>query len=557
MNWHLRSSRIAFVLIIAVIGVGLWLRFDQLASQLLLEDEWHAVHRVVHESPGAIFLDFAHSDSSIPLTLLYVLEARAFGLSELGMRAPLIVAGVATLFLFPWYVARRVGAAEALVFAALLALSPLLYFFSRTARPYALTLLLAWIAHVAFRRYYDASEPRGRDAAGYAACAALATWLHPVIGPFVVGPFLPALWQCARAAGEERRRRAMRLVVLALAAALPMAALLLPPLLAHPESLRLKSGVDLPNADTIVGAWFLWFGTASTAAVLLCSALAFLGLTALWRRLPEARSGAAGIALVAIAILVTRPAWIHNPPTFARYLLPVLPLVLLATACGAVRTGRALRDAMARGAALRLAGLLGSAVAALPVLSLALTSPLPPLLRYPNANSVHAVYGSDFRPEHNAVLQLMDGIPLSPWWASLAKHPPGTLAIAVAPFPTESVGWDAPRWQRLGRQRILHGFLEPLCADPRPTEVPVDERFRFRNAVHLGDAAELAAHEVDFVVWQKPYRYSAHGLDVQVAADVAHCAPALQARFGPPAYEDEWLVAYRLPEARGKRDAAG
>jgi hypothetical protein len=273
--------------------------------------------------------------------------------------------------------------------------------------------------------------------------------------------------------------------------------------------------------------------------------------------LPEARSGASGIALLALAIVVTQPVWIHNPPTFARYLLPVLPLLLLATACGAVRAGQALHDATTRGAAPRLAGPLGFAVAALPVLALALTSPLPPLLRYPNANSLHAAYGFDFRPEHNPVLRLMDGIPVSPWWASLGKHPPGTLAIAVAPFPTESVGWDAPRWQLLSRQRILHGFLQPLCADPRPTEVPVDERFRFRNAVHLGDAAQLAAHEVDFVVWQKPYRYSAHGLDVQVASDVAHCAPALQARFGQPAYEDEWLVAYRLPRARGKRDAAG
>jgi hypothetical protein len=538
------------------IALGLWLRFDQLTSQLLFEDEWHAVYRVVHESPAGIFRDFAHSDSSIPLTLLYVLEARAFGLSEIGMRAPLIVAGVATLLFFPWYAARRIGVAEALVFAALLALSPLLYFFSRTARPYALTLLLGWIAHVAFRRYYDASEPRGRDAAGYAACATLATWLHPVFGPFVVGPFLAALWQCARAVGEERRRRAMRLIVLALAAALPMAALLAPPLVAHPESLRQKSGIDLPDADTLVGVWYLWFGTGATVAVLLCGALALLGFPLLWRRLPEGRSGAAGIALLALAIVVTRPAWIHNPPTFARYLLPVLPLLLLATACGAVRVGRALRAAT-RGIVPRLAGPLGAAAAALPVLALGVTSPLPPLLSYPNANSVHAAYGFDFRPEHNPVLRLMDGIPLSPWWASLGGHPPGTFAIAVAPFPTESVAWDAPRWQRLSRQRILHGFLEPLCADPRPTEVPVDDRFRFHNAVHLGDAAELAAHEVDFVVWQKPYRYRAHGLDVQVAADVAHCAPALQARFGPPAYEDEWLVVYRAPGAGGKRDAAG
>jgi hypothetical protein len=547
MNSHLRSSRAAFLFIIAAIGVGLWLRLDQFAAQLLLEDEWHAVYRVVHDAPAAIFLDFAHSDSSIPLTLLYALESRSFGLSELGMRLPLLLAGAATLILFPWYVARHVGRAEALAFAALLAISPLLYFFSRTARPYALTLLLAGIAHVAFRRFFEAQAPRTADAAGYALSATLAAWLHPVVVPFVVAPFVPAAWQCARrGAGVERRRGMARLAVLALAAALPMAALLLPPLVAHPESLRLKSGVDLPHADTLIGVWYLWFGTGATAAVLICGALALLGVPAVWRRLPEARSAAAGVMLSALAVVIARPAWIHNPLTFARYLLPVLPLLLLATACGAVRAGRALRAALLlRDSGASIAGALGVLAAALPVLLLALTSPLGPLLRYPNANSVHAVYEFDFRPEHNPVLRLMDGIPLSPWWASLREQPPGSLAIAVAPFPTESVGWDAPRWQRLSRQRIEHGFLTPLCANPRPTEVPDDGRFRFRNAVHLDNDAELARHRIDFVVWQKPYRYLAHGFDVAVGADVAACDPALRARFGTPAYEDEWLVVYR------------
>src|ERR1700694_1653404 len=487
------------------IGIGLWLRLDQFAAQLLLEDEWHAVYRVVHDTPAAIFLDFAHSDSSIPLTLLYALESRTFGLSEIGMRLPLLLAGAATLILFPWYVARHVGRSEALVFAALLAISPLLYLFSRTARPYALTLLLAWIAHVAFRRFFEAQAPRTADAAGYAVSATLAAWLHPVIGPFVVAPFVPAAWQCARRGpGAERRRGIARLAVLALAAALPMAALLLPPLVAHPESLRLKSGVDLPDTDTLIGVWYLWFGTSATAVVLICGALALVGIPAVWRRLPEARSAVAGIALTMIAVVITRPAWIHNPATFGRYLLPVLPLLLLATACGAVRAGHALRAALlARGTGASVAGALGALAAALPVLLLALTSPLRPLLQYPNANSLHSVYGFDFRPEHNPVLRLMDGIPLSPWWERLGDRTPGSLAIAVAPFPTESVGWDAPRWQRLSRQRILHGFLTPLCANPRPTEVPDDGRFRFRNAVHLNDDAELARHRIDFVVWQK------------------------------------------------------
>lgn len=553
-RWPRLSHRLWVAL---AIGAGVWLRLDQLASQLLLEDEWHAVYRVVHETAAAVFLDFGHSDSSIPLTLLYLAESRAFGLSELGMRAPLVAAGIATLVLFPWYVARRFGRGETLVFTVLLAISPLLYFFSRTARPYALTLLLVWVAHVAFRRYVETPHASRPELAVYAATSALAAWLHPVVVPFVVAPFLPAAWAWLRnASGATRKAALMRLVAAALAAGVPMTALLLPPLVAHPESLALKSGIDLPRADTLVGAWYAWFGSGSTAVVLLSGALALLGAPVVRRGLPEAGSMLVGLALALAMIVVTRPAWIHNPLTFARYLLPIVPLLLLAVACGALKLARAIATMLtARGAAPLAAGIVGMAAAATPPVALAATSPLWPVLAHPNGNSVHALYQFDFRRDHNPVATVMDGIPLSPWWATLRQRPPESIGIAVAPLPTESVGWDAPRWQRLGRQRVLSGFLTPLCASPRVNEVPDDARFRFRNAVHLSDDAALAARGVDFIVWQKPYRYAAHGLEAQVGADVAPCASALAARFGTPVYEDEWLTVYSRASAGG-RDAA-
>jgi hypothetical protein len=550
-----RRSNLAWLAL--AIGVGIGLRLDQLASQLLLEDEWHAVYRVAHETPAAMFLDFGHSDSSIPLTLLYRFEADAFGLSELGMRWPLVLAGIATLVLFPWYVARRIGRGEALLFALLLAISPMLYFFSRSARPYALTLLLVWVALAAFRRYTEHTDrARGRELALYAATAALAAWLHPVVVPFVAAPFFPAASRVLREENPAPRRTALlRLAAALLAAGVPVTALLLPPLLAHPESLSLKSGIDLPRLETLVGVWYHWFGTGSTAALLVAASLALFGAPVVWRRLPETGSALIGAALCALMIVVTRPAWIGNSLTLARYLLPILPLLLLATACGALRLVRALRAALAARPVLAAAA--GGAVAAVPLFALTATSPLWPVLARPNANSQHALYQFDFRAARNPVRALMDGIPLSSWWGTLADRPAGTIAVAVAPFPTESVGWDAPRWQQVSRQRVLSGFLTPLCASPRPNEVPDDPRFRFRNSVHIGNDVALAGHRVDFVVWQKPYRYAAHGLDVPVGDDVAQCGSVLAEHFGTPVHEDAWLAVYRPQELdKGRRDAA-
>ena len=64
------------------VAVGAWLRWYQLRIQVLVDDEWHAVHQLLRLSPAQMFVDFGHADYSIPLGLLYGLEARTIGLSE-------------------------------------------------------------------------------------------------------------------------------------------------------------------------------------------------------------------------------------------------------------------------------------------------------------------------------------------------------------------------------------------------------------------------------------------------------------------------------------------
>ena len=526
------------------VALGAFLRMDQFTAQVLIDDEWHAVHQVIRLSPLQMFLDFGHADYSIPLGLLDGLEARWFGLSESAMRLPMLVCGLATLVLFPLYVAPRLGRATAAIFALLLAISPLLVIYSRMARPYAITLLLAWGAHAAFHDFDSARRNEWRSGAAYAITATLAAWLHPVIAPFVVAPFAWALVDLRREAPAALRTRFARLATLAAATALPMVALLAPPLLAHPEALTGKAGVDRPGLDTLVGVWYAWLGTPSTLAVLACCTLAAFGARDVWRELPIARTGLLGIALTLAAVALGAPSWSHNPLTLGRYLLPIVPLLLLTSAAGAVNIAgfvaaphRAMRNAAA------------ALVAAIPVLALAAASPLLDIVRYSRAQSLHLLYHVDFRPDHNPYLPYMAKIPLSPFWTRLAAAPRGSLRIAAAPFYFESYDWDAPRWERISGQTVIPGFLTGLCVDARAGEVPQSARFRFRNAVHLADAGALAAHGIDYVVWQKPFVQTGRGRPERVGADTAHCEAALRERFGTPAFEDEHLVAFRLPVA--------
>jgi hypothetical protein len=525
----------------AALLIGTWLRLDQLAAQVLIDDEWHAVHQLLLHGPGEMLLDFGYADYSIPLGVLYWYEAHWWGLSELAMRAPMLLCGLVSLIAFPVYVAPRMSRATAAVFAVLLAISPLLIVYSRLARPYAITLLLGWIAHAAFQRWHATPGAHRGSGIVYTVTAACAIWLHPLIAPFVLAPLLWGLGELRRRPPAERRAAFSRLALLASATAALVAALVLPPVVANPQSLAAKGAMDAPGAATLIGVWFEWLGTPSAIVVVVCLAVAASGVRDVWRALPEARTGALGLLLTLIAVLLARPMWSFNPLTLARYLLPIVPLLLLFVAAGAVRIARRVATPDTTGGRL-----LFTALAALPVIALAVQSPLGPMLRQPNAQALDSVHYMDFRPEKNPILPYQEAIPLSSFWASLAMAPPGSLRIAAAPFYFESYDWDAPRWEARARQVVLPAFLTGLCVDRRWGEVPQDSRFRFRNAVHLADQRSLEQRRIDYVVWQKPYVQASKGAPMAIGADTAHCEPALRAKFGPPVFEDSSIIAFRV-----------
>jgi hypothetical protein len=523
--------------------IGAWLRLDQVARQVLIDDEWHAVHQFMAHTPREMFFDFGYADYSIPLGMLGWLEAQWWGVSELSLRWPMLVCGLATLVVLPLYVAPRLGRATAAVFALLLAISPLLVIFTRMARPYAITLLLGWIAHGAYQRYDTSARVRLPAAATYAMSAALMTWLHPVVGAFAVAPLLWGFIQLRHAQPGARRQDFFRWLMLAAATGVLLAVVVLPPLVAHPGSLAAKGGVDAPEVQTLVGVWYAWLGTPSTVAVVVCVVLAVYGAPIVWWALPVARTGALGIVLTLLLVMATRIMWSHLPVTLARYLLPFLPLLLLGVAAGAVRlAGRVTHMSALRSAAPRRA--LALLAMALPVVLLAAPSPLAPLLRHPNSQTQHLVNYIDFRPANNPYVPQFEATPLSPFWASLAAQPAGSVRIAAAPFYFESFDWDAPRWERVSGQTVVPGYLTGLCVDYRAGELPRDPRYRFANAVHLADAAALEAKQVDYVAWQKPYVRNVAGRSDAMGADTATCEPVLRARFGPPAYEDSHIIVF-------------
>nr|WP_246344762.1 glycosyltransferase family 39 protein [Conexibacter arvalis] len=159
-----------------------------------------------------------HRESNPPL--FYVLEwltTRALGESEAALRALSAVAGT-LLVAVAWAIGRRVGGTRvALATAALIAVNPLLVWFSQEARNYELVALLSAVSLLLFLRGLDDDRPR--LLVWWAIVSALTLATH-YFSCFVLAPQIAwLLWRHPRRGAVVGATAALALVTAAL---LPM-----------------------------------------------------------------------------------------------------------------------------------------------------------------------------------------------------------------------------------------------------------------------------------------------------------------------------------------------
>ena len=533
------SLRFNQLLLLALLLLGGFLRSNQFGFQVLLDDEWHAVHQILSgKSAGELFLTLGLADYSVPLGLFYGWIAQHWGLSEFIMRLPMLLASLLTLVLFSAYVWRHFTAPLALMFSLLLALSPLLVVYAHTARPYALTLLLSFVSLYSFYQYWHRRTSLLRSGAAYVVCAGLCLWLHLITGPVLVAPFVlegvRCLWQ-RNMAGLQR------LLLLGVPAAAVMAILVLPPLIADGQALARKSGLAELGLETAQGVWYIWFGSGSSLLVFTLAALAALGLTSMLRRNPLLQSACLGVILTLALVLVSQPQWVQHPLTMGRYLLPAIPLLLLASSCGAARV-------VGWFATRRVPGVLATLSLGAVAVVYVMTSPSWGLITRPNSQITHSMLQFDFRAGHNKVLDYQQQhLTVSAFWPRLSSFPADSLRIAVAPFYFESYNWDAPRWERSSGQRVFPAFLTGYCVKKRVGEVPQDTHYGFTNVFYLNQLTDRAVPGPDWLVYNRPFPGHSNGRDGQrLGANVQHCLTKLRKQLGAPDYQDELLLAWRL-----------
>jgi mannosyltransferase len=193
----------ALVLLAAV------LRLATLDEQSFWYDEAFTPVHVLHTSLGATLRGVAHTENTPPLWYVIAwIDARILGDGEIALRLPSALAGIVTVPVV-WAIGRELaGRRVALIAAAIVAVNPLLVWYSQEARAYGLFVLMAALAMLCFVRA-ERQPTRGRMAA-FALSGALALLTH-YFAVFLLIPM--ALWLLR----ERSLRRAALPAIAALA----------------------------------------------------------------------------------------------------------------------------------------------------------------------------------------------------------------------------------------------------------------------------------------------------------------------------------------------------
>ena len=534
-----RVRRLPLALWLAVVVVAASLRLWQLHLQILLDDEWHAIHRVMQADWQAIALSFGLADYSIPLTLLFNGLYETVGLAEWHMRAVPLVFGLATVILVPMALRPWLDWRERWLLALLIALSPLLIHYTRLVRPYAPVGLMGFLAMIALWRWWHEQDRRWLLL--FVPAAVLSAWLHALVAVFT-GAALT--WFGVAALIEWWRqgspRRLLELLATGVVTVGACSALILPPLLSTPQAIAEKAGVDQIGVVTLLRSWELLIGSAQPFTALVAFALVGLGIRQLWGRDRGFVLYWAWLMAVSTAvIMLLRPAWIQHALVLVRYNAVAHPMLLALAALGTawLATGIALAGSeRSRSIAIVATGsLLG--------LLLYFTGPLPDLYRGINQFTNATRYQFDYNFERSP-FAFMNELAVPDFYRDIAAEP-GTWEVVEAPWHFETTMSPLQEYQRVHGRRVRIGMVSGLCAEWTWGEVEPDnaDRLDLPRFVFLSDLVGGAVPEHNrFVVFRLEPAFE----PVRELPAVDDCVAAFREAFGRPWYEDETHVVFRL-----------
>lgn len=309
--------------------VGAVLRLWNLPGQILGGDEVHALRAALNMPLGQILVTYQKTDNCIPLTALYkLLMGWGVPVTEMVLRLPVLLCGIAALLVLPAFFSDRLSPATVTVYRWLLAVSPALVLYSRIARSYMPMVLFSFGAVLAFEAWWRTRSWRAGGA--YVLLGALAVWFHLGAGPIVAAPFLFAAGDAL--IRRERLGRDLRdLVLLGVSLTAAFALFLVP---ARASLLGVIAGKSVkqavPWSEVLPNVLRLQTGTATGWLTVLFWLAVAAGVILMIRKERRLALFTLTVAVGHVAgLLILSPLGMASPVILGRYLLPVLPFVLL------------------------------------------------------------------------------------------------------------------------------------------------------------------------------------------------------------------------------------
>ena len=546
-----------------------------------MDDEWHGLDFALTRDLWFLFTHFSRAGAnSIPFNLYLRALLASWGWTEVSIALPSLVAGLALVWVFPRWVARRFGAGAAVVAAALLGIAPFLVFYSRVARAYSSLLLLECLALVALCEWLLTA--RRRHAVGLVVCGALAIWTHASALPALVAAVAVAAghrWVRSRrtnAPGVPAARQVATagLAMLALAFAFWLPALRTPmPAIWHPRAHF--------SGQTMAGIFELLSGTDAVSLQACYFVIVLLGVWLAARIAPPALlvlGAAAGGG--ALAVLAARPNAGGVAGVFVRYLLPAFLLASLAIGVAIQTAVRAATTRRRRGLLVGLALGLAAALYAF--------GPLPRLRGTTNSFTKHPAFAYDYAepdpdrarpdpldPASSPVLRRSE---LQPFYAELARES-GDAPVIEYPF---LLGEDANLLyfpQQTHGRPVLAGYYRSGALDrdvfgiavgersptehrpPSPGYITnammvdhvlgrpeSDDRIHFRTVIDISDPVAVSNSRAEYLIlhWNPLREFFRIGPEWGRSQFVDQIRQRLITRYGRPLVDNGSICVFRL-----------
>jgi len=582
----------AFGLAAIFVAIGIGIRLYRLDEQFLLDDEFHALMAAARHPLRYLATHFLFAANSIPFNLYTRVLYNLYGWDELSLRVPSIIAGIG-LLISAWRFARAYRTpAEQLLIVGLLAISPVLFYYSRITRPYGLLIWLTFLNTTASYRLLFSANTASQNIRTWTPIvwgltAAAAVWVHQVAAFTVAanGLLLGGSWfrgWLCRTSGLKAREVLIAAGTLALAGAVVLG----PPLMLSGSQFATSyQSRDLYNLQTLWGFFQLIFGTGWALPALTCAAVTAWGIASAWHR------DRVWFTLLAAQIFTTFAtlALIRAPDLYAtivlvRYAAALIPVLLITQAMGWASIIAILERRHVRHFCGDVS--VATVLAAWAICSVEFArGPLPNTLMHGGNFMHHAAYQESFQFDGTRAFSSVHRPPLNVTSESLPDfytHLPPTKSAAedgVIEYPFllghnychayfAQLHHGRPVWGAyVGDPALFDPPLTYICGQSSPGSVArvmtIPAAFQFRRFVDLRDANAIKATRARFlVVHMRPACEISGGTNCSDSIGYAETdspylfrlAAALEQTLGAPIYEDQWIRVFDLHAMPEKLD---